>query len=147
MTESRTEQEREALKEWFKPLLDKVVLEMQKRKAVVGTAVEASPLWAFPNKILIAKVWGMGQKTRFIWTISGEGVITDYIAGSIAATPRDAARHFALKWQMDADRLLAVGKSKGPTEDAQLQMGNYANKLVKDAESLYDLTEKDEIWL
>lgn len=147
MTESKTEQEREALKEWFKPLLDKVVLEMQKRKAVVGTAVEASPVWAFPNEILIAKVWGMGQKTRFIWTISGEGVITDYIAGSIAATPRDAARHFALKWQMDAERLLAVGKSKGPNEDAQLQMGNYANKLVKDAESLYDLTEKDEIWL
>jgi len=147
MTESRTETEKEALKHWFKPLLDKVVQEMIKRNAVVGTAVEASPAWAFPNQILIAKVWGMGQKTRFIWTISGEGVITDYIAGRMAATPKDAARHFALKWQMDADRLLAVGKSKGPTQDAQLQMDSYANKLIKDAESLYDLTEKEDIWL
>jgi len=147
MTESRSETEKEALKDWFKPLLDKVVQEMLKRNAVTGTAVEASPAWAFPNKILIAKVWGMGQKTRFIWTISGEDVITDYIAGSVATTPRDAAKHFALKWQMDADRLLTVGKNKGPTQDAQLQMGNYANKLIKDAESLYDLTDKEEIWL
>ncbi|MGB5486688.1 MAG: DUF4826 family protein [Lysobacterales bacterium] len=147
MTESRSETEKEALKDWFKPLLDKVVQEMLKRNAVTGTAVEASPAWAFPNKILIAKVWGMGQKTRFIWTISGEGVITDYIAGSMAATPKDAAKHFALKWQMDADRLLAVGKNKGPTRDAQLQMGNYANKLIKDAESLYDLTNREEVWL
>lgn len=147
MTESKTEKEKEALKNWFKPLLDAVVQDMLKRNAVAGTAVEASPAWAFPNKILIAKVWGMGQKTRFIWTISGEGVITDYIAGNMATTPRDAARHFALKWQMDADRLLAVGKSKGPSGDARLQMGNYSNKLVKDAESLYELTERDEIWL
>jgi len=147
MTESRSETEKEALKDWFKPLLDKVVQEMLKRNAVTGTAVEASPAWAFPNKILIAKVWGMGQKTRFIWTISGEGVITDYIAGSMATTPKDAAKHFALKWQMDADRLLAVGETKGPTQDAQLQMVNYANKLIKDAESLYDLTDKEEIWL
>ena len=147
MTESRSETEKEALKDWFKPLLDKVVQEMLKRNAVTGTAVEASPAWAFPNKILIAKVWGMGQKTRFIWTISGGDVITDYIAGSMAATPKDAAKHFALKWQMDADRLLAVGKNKGPTQDAQLQMGNYANKLIKDAEFLYDLTDREEIWL
>ena len=147
MTESRSETEKEALRDWFKPLLDKVVQEMLKRNAVTGAAVEASPAWSFQNKILIAKVWGMGQKTRFVWTISGEDVITDYIAGSMAATPRDAAKHFALKWQMDADRLLTVGKDKGPTQDAQLQMGNYANKLIKDAESLYDLTDKDEIWL
>lgn len=149
MTEptSETENEREALKNWFKPLLDNVVQEMLKRKAVTGTAVEASPAWAFPNKILIAKVWGMGQKNRFIWTITGEGVITDYIAGKIAATPKEAARHFALKWQVDADRLLAVGMAKGRTNDAQAQMSNYANKLIKDAESLYELTEREEIWL
>jgi len=147
MTKSKAELEREALKDWYKPLLDGVVQEMLKRKAVTGAAVEATPVWIFPNKILIAKVWGMGQKTRFIWTISGEGLITDYIAGSMAATPKDAARHFGLKWQMDADRLLAVGNSKGPSGDAQLQMRNYANKLIKDAESLYDLTENEEVWL
>ena len=147
MTESKVDADKEQLKSWYKPLLDAVVQEMLKRNAVVGTAVEASPVWVFPNKILIAKVWGMGQKNRFIWTISGEGVITDHIPGKMAATPKDAARHFALKWQMDADRLLTVGKNKKSVENSQLHMGNYANKLIQDAESLYDLAERDEIWL
>ncbi len=147
MTESKTENDNEALKKWLKPILDDVVKEMIARKAIVGAAVEASPAWAFPNQILIAKVWGMGQKTRFIWTISGEGVITDYFAGSMAATPKDAARHFALKWQMDADRLREVGSSKSPVGNTETHMGSYADKLIKDAEFLYDLTEREEIWL
>lgn len=146
MTESKAEKEKLELKNWYKPLLDTVVQEMLKRNAIAGAAVEAAPVWIFPYKILIAKAWSMGEKTRFIWTISGERVITDYIAGNMAATPKDAARHFALKWQMDADRLLAVGKSKGPTGEAQSQMSSYTNKLIQDAESLYDLTERDEVW-
>lgn len=146
MTKSEAELEREALKDWYKPLLDGVVQEMLKRKAVTGAAVEAAPVWIFPHKVLIAKVWGMGQKTRFIWTISGDDLITDHIPASMAATPKDAVRHFSLKWQMDADRLLALGKSKAPLADTQLSMANYANKLIKDAEALYDMTERDDIW-
>ena len=153
MTESKTEAateaeaERVALKEWYKPLLDDVVQHMLKRKAVTGAAVEANPVWMFPYKILIAKVWGMGQKTRFIWTISGDGLVTDHIPGSMAASPKDAVRHISLKWQMDADRLLALDKGNQPVKDAQVHMGNYANKLIKDAETLYDLTQQEEIWL
>lgn len=147
MTESKKATDNEALKAWFKPVLDDLVKEMIARKAIAGAAVEASPAWAVPNQILIAKVWGMGQKTRFVWTISGKGVITDYIAGSMAATPKDAARHFALKWQMDADRLLALGTNNAPVENSDLHMGSYAKKLIEDAEALYDLTERDEIWL
>ena len=147
MTESKTEQDKEALKKWFKPILDDVVKEMIARKAIVGAAVEASPVWAFQFQILIAKVWGMSQKNRFIWTISGEGVITYHIAGSMAATPKHAARHFALKWQMDADRLRQLGSSKSPVANTGMHMGNYADKLIKDAESLYELTEREEIWI
>ncbi len=147
MKELKTDTDKDGLKSWYKPVLDAVVKEMLARKAVTGTAVEATPVWAFPNTILIAKVWEIGQKNRFIWTISGEGVITDYIRGSIAATPKDAARHFSLKWQMDADRLKALGKTKRPSEGSQAHMGNYANKLIRDAESLYDLTERDDIWV
>jgi len=146
MTESKLDADKEQLKNWYKPLLDNVVQEMLKRKAVAATAVEANPVWVFPFKILIAKVWGMGEKTRFIWTISGEDVITDHIPGKLAATPKDAARHFALKWQMDADRLLALGKNKKPGGGSQESMGNYANKLIQNAESLYDLAERDDIW-
>ena len=68
-------------KAWYKPLLDAVVKEMLHRKAVVGAAVEATPVWAFPEKILIAKVWGTGEKAglsgpfqamTWLWTKSPE---------------------------------------------------------------------------
>lgn len=146
MTESTTNTDQEALKSWYKPLLDTVVLEMQARKVLAGTAVEASPVWMLPQKILIAKMWGLGQKHMFVWTISGEAAVTDHIPGKMAATPKDAARHFALKWQMDADRLIALGKTRGPVAGSQQHMGSYVNKLIQDAEALYDLTERDEIW-
>jgi len=146
MTDTKADADKEAIRAWFKPLLDKMVMEMQARNVVSGTAVEASPVWIFPYKILIAKIWGLGQKTRFSWTISGDGIITDHIPGKMAATPKDAARHFALKWQMDADRLIALGNNKTPVEGNRQHMGAYANKLIADAEALYDLTERDEIW-
>jgi hypothetical protein len=146
MTESKTDTDNEALKAWFKPLLDAVVLDLQARNVVAGTAVEASPVWMFPYKILISKVWGLGQKNRFIWTIAGEAVVTDHIPGNMAATPKDAARHFSLKWQMDADRLIALGNTKRTVAGTQQHMGDYANKLIRNAEALYDLTEHDEIW-
>ena len=146
MTDKKANADKEAIKAWFKPLLDNTVLEMQARKVVSGTAVEASPVWIFPYKILIAKVWGLGQKNRFTWTISGDGMVTDHIPGKMAATPKDAARHFALKWQMDADRLIALGNSKTPVAGNRQHLGAYANKLIRDAEALYELTEQDGIW-
>lgn len=146
MTETNTETDKEAIRAWFKPLLDNVVMEMQVRNVVSGTAVEASPVWMFPYKILIAKVWGLGQKNRFTWTIAGEAIITDHIPGKMAAAPRDAVRHFALKWQMDADRLIALANSNTPVEGKREHLGAYANKLIRDAEALYQLTEQDGIW-
>ena len=131
---------------WYKPLLDAVVKEMLHRKAVVGAAVEATPVWAFPEKILIAKVWGTGEKSRFIWTISGDDVVMDQIPGKMAATPKEVARHFSLKWQMDADRLRALIAQKNQLNVPKVYMESYADKLVQCAESLYDLTERDDIW-
>ncbi len=147
MAESNADADKEAIRSWFKALLDAVVKEMLKIKAVTGAAVEATPMWMVPHQILIAKVWGAGQKSRFIWTISGDRAITDHIAGSLAATPQEAARHFSLKWQMDADRLLELAKTRGPVENTEAHMRAYTNKLIQDAEALYDLVCQDEVWL
>jgi len=120
--------------------------EMIKIKAVAGPAVEARPVWVSPYKILIARVWEASQKSNFIWTISGDSVITDHIAGNLAATPREAARHFSLKWQMDADQLLLVAKNKASGKDTQENMVAYTDKLIQYAEALYDLAARDDVW-
>jgi hypothetical protein len=146
MTENQVVADGKALKPWYKGVLDGVVRDMLKAGAVVGTAVEATPVWAVRNEILIARVWGAGQKSSFIWTISGEGMITDHIAGSVAATPRDVARHFSLKWQMDAERLFQIARRKDVPANAAKQIETYAGRIIQCAERLYDLASRDDIW-
>lgn len=138
--------ENDPLKAWYKPKLDKVVQEMIKLGVVAGAAVEAAPIWAAPNKWLIAKVWGAGQARQFIWTISGDDVVTDHIPGSMANNPRDVAKHFAMKWQMNADQIAHLADNRPMTLADQSRMKNRAEKLIRDAESLYDLTTQDDIW-
>ena len=146
MTESTADMSNEAIKSWYTKLLYGVVREMVKIGAVPGTAAEARPVWISPYKVLIAKVWEASQKSNFIWTISGEAVITDHVAGNVAATPREAARHFSLKWQMDADQLLVLAKNRPPAENTEANMGGYTDKLIQYAEYLYDMASNDEIW-
>jgi len=146
MTESNDAMDKEALKAWYTKLLYAVVREMIKIGAVSGTAAEARPVWISPYKVLIAKVWEASQKSHFIWTISGEAVITDHIAGNVATTPREAAKHFSLKWQMDADQLLALAKNRSPAENTEANMEGYTDKLIQYAEYLYDMAGRDDVW-
>jgi hypothetical protein len=146
MTDPKMDTEKDALKTWYKKLLDAVVKEMIRIGAVTGAAVEATPVWAAPEQILIAKVWPASQKRNFIWTISGDGAITDHVPGSMATTPRDIARHFSYKWQMDAERLLKLAKSRTPDANTRANVEAYANKMIQNAEYLYDLVSRDEGW-
>lgn len=142
----KTTPEQEELRAWFKAELDKVVDRMIKEKAVTGVAIDAAPMWAVPNQILIARVWASAQKSQFIWTISGPGVITDHIPGSMAVGPKEAARHFSLKWQVDAENLQKSAENPSMKETVRAELKNQADRLISDAEALFDLTMRDEIW-
>ena len=76
MTEPKAETEKARINAWYKELLGTTVRQMVDSGAVTGAAAEARPVWMAPTQVLIAKVWGAGQKSNFIWTISGPGVIT-----------------------------------------------------------------------
>ena len=131
---------------WFKPLLDSMIKEMLKKEAITGAAVEANPVWGVPDKLLISKVWDSSNKRNFIWTITGDEAVTDHIPGSLAVTAQEAALHFSYKWQMDADRLLEAAKAKSPDESSEAVINTYAKKLIQNAESLYDLASRDDVW-
>jgi hypothetical protein len=73
-------------------------------------------------------------------------MITDHIAGSVAATPRDVARHFSLKWQMDAERLFQIARRKDVPANAGKQIETYAGRIILCAERLYDLASREDIW-
>lgn len=146
MTGSNAGDDKAASRTWYTHLLDKVVEEMISLKAVSGVAVQASPVWMVPNEMLMAKVWGIGAENDFIWTMSIDKLLSDYIAGSLAATPKDVARHFSMKWQMDADRLVNFAKSKASGGTSEKQMQEYSSKLIQYAETLYELSNRDDVW-
>ncbi|HJP52041.1 MAG TPA: DUF4826 family protein, partial [Pseudomonadales bacterium] len=83
---------------------------------------------------------------EFIWVISGPDVSTDHIDGNLAASPRDAARHFAMKWQMDAERLNTLVKQKAEVVNPEVDREAFANTLIGYAESLYDIVNNDDFW-
>lgn len=146
MSGSKTTADAEAVRSWYTELLDQVVKEMIRLKAVTGVAVQATPVWAVPQDMLMAKVWGVGKENDFVWTLSVDKFIADFIAGSLAASPRDAARHFSLKWQMDADRIVGVEKSNTASKKDRKRLRQYSNRLIRYAETLYDLSNRDEPW-
>ena len=131
---------------WFKPLLDELVKKMTKTGAISGVAIDAAPVWGAEDQLLIAKVWDSSNKSQFIWAITGELAVTDHIPGSMAVTPRDAARHFSYKWQMDADRLAEVAGAGSQAANTKANIEAHSRKIIQLAEALYALTEQDEPW-
>ena len=127
-------------------MLDDLVKKMIKIGAISGVAIDAAPVWGSENEILIAKVWDTANKSQFIWAITGELAVTDHIPGSMAVTPRDVARHFSYKWQMDADRLAEIANSDSQIANTSVNIQAQSKKIIQLAESLYSLTERDEPW-
>lgn len=91
--------------------------------------IDVKPAWALPQQILIGKVRAHGNPATFRWFICGDMPL-DHVGDEVAATPRDAARHFSLKWQLDATRL----------------SGDEGQTLASQAEALYTLVEDDRLW-
>lgn len=124
----QNEQPSAALNKWIKQRLDQAVHELLDRGIVESLLVEAKPAWVFPFTLLIGRLREHGRSAGFDWFICGDAPLS-CAPSSIAATARDAARHFALQWQLDAAR-----------------RGEAGNELAQRAEALYDLVEKDSLW-
>ncbi len=130
MSEENTNDTSTAVDAWLRETLDAAV-ELSTNLGVVEDAlVEARPIWSLANKVLIGQIREANERSTFTWVICGE-FPTDHIGSSAAATARDAARHFSLKWQLDAAR----------QTDPSI-----ADKLIEKAEELYEIAEEDSLW-
>lgn len=116
------------LKAWMDALLAATVRELTDNQVVTGTFIEARPDWFFPFRILIGKVREQGDIADYSWFISGD-LPTSVAQSSVANTPREAARYFALRWQLQAAR-----------------GGDRAEEFATDAENLYGLVNQDQLW-
>lgn len=118
----------EKLDDWTTKLLGAAVQEILDKGITKNALIEAKLVWCLPFQILVGKIRDHGDETRFWWFITGD-LPTDYVDSSAAASAREAARYFALRWQIRA------------ANDAEA-----GSMLAKRAESLYELTEDDRLW-
>ncbi|WP_076537682.1 DUF4826 family protein [Shewanella sp. UCD-KL21] len=87
-------------------------------------------------------IWKMESKQptkQTFWVMSGD-LPSDYVDVKVAATARDAIRHFSMMWQLKAENLHKSGATR---DETQLK---FANLLVSRAESLYKMHGDEKLW-
>ena len=143
MNEKLNNPGQEKLDAWIKTQLSAAVRSLTDQGVIEGLLVEAKPAWVLPFQILIGKIRAQEKPNEFYWFICGESP-TDFVGSAVASIPREVARHFALKWQLQAARHQAKG-NQSPTTD--FNRDEIDTQLAEKAEALYGLVENMDLWL
>ncbi len=133
--------DQQAFSRWVKEQFDNMARHAAENGLFDTDRLEGRPVWAIPHQAFIGRIWQIDSTANAYWIISGV-FHTDHIPVSVAPTVREAARHFALKWQMQSARL--EGDDAEPAGEANWT--GIGENLVEQAEALYALVERDEIW-
>lgn len=84
-------------------------------------------------------VWKMkSSEGKYFWVTSGN-VSCDAMAFENAPTARDAIKHFSFSWQAKAENI----RVHVQPDRQQLAI---AERLIKDAELLYEIQLREEVW-
>lgn len=134
----------EKLNAWIKAQLNVAVDEMTDQGRIESLLIEAKPAWVLPFQILIGKIRAHGESSRFEWFICGD-LPTDFLESTVASTPRDAARHFSMMWQLQVARYQAMENQASP--GAGSDRDEIDSQLAEKAEALYGLVNEPGLWL
>jgi hypothetical protein len=135
----------DAVAAWTKETLDRAVGEFTRLDVFAGELIEARPVWRLPYRVLILQVRDPDDPGAFRWAICG-AVPFDHIDAAVAATPLEAARHFSLKWQLDAARYHDpdVREALGIEHGEDLE--RLADSLIQHSQALAELTRDESLW-
>jgi hypothetical protein len=133
----------EGVEKWAKEVCQDLAQRLVKRDILRGK-VRVEARWAAPGRILLGVAWDDDHPRDRYWVIGGEAMTPDVVPLKVADTPRDAARHFSLRWQMTGAR---VGKAGTDGKHAGLvDWAGLEDRFAEQAELLYEFTSKDEVW-
>lgn len=79
------------------------------------------------------------QDGKKYWVITGR-LPTDHAHENAAENARDALRYFSLQWQLKAEQIMQTGTDDKTKID-------FANLLINRAQGVYEMYEKEELWL
>lgn len=134
-----------AFAEWHKTQQQQVA-DYLRRQQIFDTDITGEWLWIIPHRAMLGRVWPRHGANPKFWVITGV-VPTDHAEASAARSVRDAARYFALKWQLEAARL-GEGNSSAPrTGDGKLDWKAMETNIATRAEWLHDLMQDDRRWM
>jgi hypothetical protein len=130
---------------WIRATLEKAVRDISGSGVFASDMIEARPIWSIPEKILIGQVRETSDPASFRWIICGT-VPTDVISSAVADNPRDALKHFSLKWQLGAARLSdPETREAAGLPDEPFGPGK-SEELAAMAEELYAIAQEDRLW-
>jgi hypothetical protein len=131
---------------WSRQQLQKAVDHLMRAGIFEQGLLETKPAWTFPYSIVIGQVREQGESHEFFWIICGDAPI-DYVKSAVAATPRDAARHFAMKWQLDAARNRDPQARQHLHPDSGGDWDTLCDTLESRAVALFELVADDRLWM
>jgi Domain of unknown function (DUF4826) len=132
---------------WARSTVDRAVQLFIAEGIVDGRLLEARPSWASPPNVVIAMVREKGAQRKSFWLICGADVPFDYLASSAATSAREAARHFGLKWHLEAARLRDSSHRQRNSEAGRETVHAALDaRLEAQAESLLRLVADDVLW-
>ncbi|WP_028767059.1 DUF4826 family protein [Shewanella fidelis] len=137
MAEEVVDQEQQ-IQEWTRAQFQKA------NKFLAEKGIMPNKVYAEESRYLAPYValWKIDSKKptkKTYWVMSGD-LPSDYVEVSVAATAREALRHFSMMWQMKAENIQRSGLTKDPAQ------AKFAQLLVSRAESLYKMQADDSIW-
>ncbi|AYV14036.1 DUF4826 family protein [Shewanella algae] len=132
-------EQQEALRQaWVREQFQKANKFLAEKGVIPSKVVPAESRYLAPY-VAMWKIESKQPSHKTYWVMSGD-LPSDYVDVSVAATAREALRHFSLTWQLKAENLVQSGATKDTTQ------AKFAQLLVSRAESLYKIQEDDKLW-
>ncbi len=132
--------QKEKITQWAEAEGQAIARELVQKKVLRGH-VKVESRWILPGKMYLGVAWSESQAGPKYWVTGGEMLTRDYVSLDTAETPRDAARHFALQWQLNGARI-----GLAADEDAEMDWEAVERRMIERAEALYAMTEEDRYW-
>ena len=131
--------------EWHRAQQQQVA-DYLRRLEVFDTDITGEWLWIIPQRAMLGRVWPRhGAPSPKLWVITGI-VPTDHVEAGAARNVREAARHFALKWQLEAARL-GDNRASSPGTGGKVDWKELETNIAKRAEWLHDLMQDNRRWM
>ena len=131
--------------QWIRQTVDAAVEEIMAKGLVEDGMVEARAGWVLSHRYVIGEVREARNHESLYWFITGE-VPTDIIAAGVAATPREAARQFSMKWQLFASQLQDPASRKALGFSGDQDWAARSAAIIARAETLYEIVENNTLW-